>query len=72
MYYLEIRFNTKNEKVVKLFMNNYKNHIEIISSYIDDYYICYHLKHSIKAEILSEIKNHKLIYFFTYYGQNSN
>ena len=44
MYYLEIRFNTKNQIVVKSFMNNYQNDIEIISSYTDDYYICFHLK----------------------------
>ena len=30
MYYLEIRFNTKNQIVVKSFMNNYQNDIEII------------------------------------------
>ena len=69
MYYLEIRFNTKNEKVVKSFMNNYQNDIEIISSYTDDYYICFHLKKSVSLEILEKIKSHSLIYFFTYYEQ---
>lgn len=69
MYYLEIRFNTKNQIVVKSFMNNYQNDIEIISSYTDDYYICFHLKKSVSFEILEKIKSNSLIYFFTYYEQ---
>ena len=69
MHYLEIRFNTKNQIVVKSFMNNYQNDIEIISSYTNDYYICFHLKKSVSSEILEKIKSHSLIYFFTYYEQ---
>ncbi len=69
MYYLEIRFNTKNEIKVKSFMNGFQNDIEIISSYTDDYYICYNLKKSVSAEILEKIKSNLLIYFFTYYEQ---